>query len=984
MTLFVVGQLLLTACASTKTRDEQGPIGKLWHNMNSHYNGYFNARELMDEALVTLEVQHTDDYTKRLDMFPFLAVDDASIVKDDMDKAIEKVAVVTKKHPYSNWVDDCYLLYGQAELIKQDYESAERILQFAVNEFRPRPKKKRGKTKVSLDDDEPEFESRREVEVTKEQEKKARLRARDEARKERKKLLKERKKERKKAKKERDRERKARIRARKRGIRTPRDTTSRPVLENEPEDLEEEQDLGPVGMISIFDDTNADGANSDEPYGKKSGSYVVKHRPAFQEIRLWLAWAYIKRDNFDRANLILQDLRANRGTFPDVRRKAMAVQAFLYLEQDRLEEAIPYLEEAAEVAESRNERARFHYIAGQLYQELGRPSGAAQAFQNAIAARPSYDLELGARLNLAQNDFLAGTGSAAEAIKRMEKMARDDKNADYVARILFSASAIAMRDGDDQLGGELLQRALKEPSAGPTERSEAYKLLGDLAYAERDYRAAKLYYDTTLTTLSRGDERYADLESRRDLLSPASDAMNDIELKDSLLRIGMLPEDKRRDWATTLFERRRALAARPVPPVGRNNTGAPVVSTNSDFWAYEPQRMKRAQRDFQRTWGDRPLRDNWRLGSRAAMVDFNDPGDVGGSEDPAEPAMITEGEIEEMLSGIPVSPADQKTTQLQLAESMFKLGKEYREQIDDPEKALAAFEALDERFPESNFEAESYYYQYLIHKQMGNATKAGVFARKLKDRFYGSKFERLANDPSYAAKLAAKDGELEREYAAAYAAFDAGQYKQANELAVAGRKKVIGQNPVKARYDLLIAMTTGHLQGREAYIAALQQVTQQHDGTPEATRAREIMRLLGRSGARVPGQVVQGGGGNFKPSFEELHYVLVVFTEPGAAINDAKINISKYNNKYAKLDRLRLTNMFLGQENNTPVLVMRRFRSGELAQEYVKQATEKEQEFLSFGEYDYTLFSVSQTNYREILKARSAEGYAEWYAENYQ
>ena len=115
--------------------------------MNSHYNGYFNAKELMTESLLTLDEQHVDNYTQRLDMFPFLEVDNPSIVGEDMDIAIEKVAIVVKKHPYSNWVDDSYLLVGQAQLIKQDYESAEKTLRFMVNEFRPRPKRSKSKAK---------------------------------------------------------------------------------------------------------------------------------------------------------------------------------------------------------------------------------------------------------------------------------------------------------------------------------------------------------------------------------------------------------------------------------------------------------------------------------------------------------------------------------------------------------------------------------------------------------------------------------------------------------------------------------------------------------------------------------------------------------------------------------------------------------------------------------------------------------------------
>jgi len=126
-------QIAISSCASTKKRDDQSALGKLWHNMNSHYNGYFNARELMTETLVGIDDRHVDNYTQRLDMFPFLELDNTSTVSEQLDIAVEKVAIVVKKHPYSNWVDDSYLLVGQAQLIKQDYESAEKTLRFMVS-----------------------------------------------------------------------------------------------------------------------------------------------------------------------------------------------------------------------------------------------------------------------------------------------------------------------------------------------------------------------------------------------------------------------------------------------------------------------------------------------------------------------------------------------------------------------------------------------------------------------------------------------------------------------------------------------------------------------------------------------------------------------------------------------------------------------------------------------------------------------------------
>lgn len=985
--LLLAFQIAVSSCASTKRRDEQSALGKLWHNMNSHYNGYFNAKELMAETLLGIDNQHVDNYTQRLKMFPFLELQNTSSVNENLDIAIEKVAIVVKKHPYSNWVDDSYLLVGQAQLVKQDYESAEKTLRFMVNEFRPRPKRKKTKTRKGATE-EPEEEayvSRRKVEANPAQERKDRLRARKEAAKERDKLKKERAKAAKLRKKEADRARKERIRARKRGIKLPPrtrpDTAAVAGLENEP-DQEEEENLGPVGMISIFNSTTDLGADG-ETYGKKPESYIAKHRPAFQEGRLWLAWTLIKRDAFDQAQIILEDMRNNRGTFPDVRRKAMAVQAYLYLEQDEIEQAIPYLEEAAAVAKERNERARFFYIAGQLYQELGQPSGAASAFEKTIAARPTYELELGARLNLAQNAFLSGSGSAEDALKKLGRMAKEDKNLPYESQILFSMAAVSLRSGDLTAGTTYLQQALASPSAGPVQRTEAYKLLGDLSYDDSNYLAAKLYYDTTLTVMDKGDLRYNDVINRRDQLTGIADALTDIQLKDSLLRIGMLPDAARQQWATDLFERRRAEAARPVNPVAEagGSRSRVSVSNNSDFFAYNPQTVKRGRRDFERQWGDRPLTDNWRR-SRSAETIFNDPGDSG-SAAPEEIKIVTEDEIRKLLEGIPTTEGELSTMKIQQSNNWFNLGREYRDQLENNDKAIEAFEILNTRFPGSNGEAESWYYQYVIHKEEGRMDKAQVIARQLQNRYPGSKFEKLANQPGYAAELMKKENAETLEYEKAYKAFEDGDYKTAHEMAVRGRATLLGKHPLKARYALLLAMTTGNTQGRQAYINALRQVVSQFENTPEQTRAREILRLLGESGARIPGQA-GGAGGGFKETMKELHYILIVFNDFDTNLNEAKIKVSEFNAKYNKADRLRTTNVYLGKDNKTPVLVVRRLKSGEVAKAYVENATQREQDFLNAGKYDYNIYAVSQSNYREVLKARTVEGYDDWYRENYK
>ena len=999
---------MFVGCSSTKSRDDQSAVAKLWHNMNSHYNGYFNAAEIMDESLLALEEQHVDNYTQRLDMFPFLAVDDVSGVAPELDRAIEKVAVVVKKHPYSNWVDDSYLLLGQAQLIKQDYESAERTLAFMVNEFRPRPKraktkgrKKRGGAAGAAPEEGEEFVSRREVETDQSQSRRDRLRARKQAQKERDRVRKDRAKERKRAKKERDRERKARIRARKKGIKLPPrarpDTSTDRGLDNEPEpEVVTELDEGPVGMISIFSNRDASGAGAgSDAYGKKAGSYALKHRPAYQEGRLWLAWTLIKRDNFDRAQIILDDLRADRGTFSDVRRKAMAVQAYLYLEQDKLSEAIPFLEEAAAVARERNERARYYYIAGQLYQELRNAGPAQEAFRQVVASRPAYELELGARINLAQNAFLSGSGSAAGALKDLERMVREEKNLPYESQILFSMAAIAIQDGDRAAGRAYLRRALDSPSAAANQQLEAYQLLGDIAYDTEDYLAAKLYYDSTLNVMGQNDARFPTTSGRRDQLSGIAGYLQEIELQDSLLRIGQLPEAERRELAERTFELRRAansaanFAANSPGTAGRAGGRNPLATTNSsDFWGYDAQTFRRGAREFERRWGDRPLEDDWRRSSRTDRSLFTDEDDLAtGFTDEPGPSIMTEDELNAILADVPITEEDQLATRRRLAEAYFGLGRDYRDKLANNPRAIRALETLDQQYPGGDAEAESWYLLYLMHTEAGNAARAQQYATKLGDKYRGSKYAKLAADPAYAATLLSEQDRQSRDYETAYAAFAAGDYERAHGLARTGRGTLLGEHPLKARYALLLAMTTGKLEGRDAYVAELRQVVSQFPSTQEETRAKEILRLLGESGARLPGRSGGGAGAlgssGFRPSYDELHYLILVFDDPQAALNDAKNNVADYNKKYHKLDRLRITNVYLGQSNDTPVLVMRRFKSGAEAMDYFNQSQANEREFLDPGRYGYRAYAVSQSNYREILKAKTPEGYEAFFIENY-
>ncbi|MBL0098919.1 MAG: hypothetical protein IPP49_01770 [Saprospiraceae bacterium] len=85
----------------------------------------------------TLKQANVDDYNKILEVEDFVSIDNPKMVKQDMDKILEKVSTVAQLHEPSEWVDDCYVMMAKAQYLKQEYETAEETLEYFQEDFNP-------------------------------------------------------------------------------------------------------------------------------------------------------------------------------------------------------------------------------------------------------------------------------------------------------------------------------------------------------------------------------------------------------------------------------------------------------------------------------------------------------------------------------------------------------------------------------------------------------------------------------------------------------------------------------------------------------------------------------------------------------------------------------------------------------------------------------------------------------------------------------
>ncbi|HFA48766.1 MAG TPA: tetratricopeptide repeat protein [Bacteroidetes bacterium] len=990
---YLLSILVFSACVTQKKKDDIGPIGKGYQNMTARYNGYYNATNLLLESQLELENQYKDNYNKTLPIYKYMAADNPKAVAEPLDQAIVKVTTVVALHEISRWTDDCYLLAGQAQFLKQDYEKAEETFEYLIGEFSPQ--KMAEKAAVS------KAKGRRSKAVKKAI-KKGETPAKDESgekiklsKKEKQKLAKKKKKAREKARKAKNKEIKKRRKnknKKKPGARKPKPKEEAGKDKKAPRQEEEKivDDIRRLpngypapGSIRLgnLQTTIEDG----EPE-----NYTFKHRPAYQEGVLWLARTYIERENFTNADRLLSRLESNSATPKDIRREADIARAHYFMKQKKYEQAIQPLEKAIASTKENLIKARLSFILGQLHQQAGRGSAAFAAFEEVIKNKPAYEMDFNARLNLA----LAGVNSEADSRKKLERMLKEEKNKDFSDQIYYALAGLDLQSGNKEAAIANLKLAIENSKSNAPLKAEAYLLLADFYYQDGKYVDAKTNYDNTLSVLNKQDERYGRVERLAKNLEGISENIQIIELQDSLLRISRMTDEERRELAFQIKKeqekkrleeiRKKAAAAAEASSGSSSLPNARSISSanKSNFWAYNERGVKKGIREFQRKWGSRTLEDNWRLSNQSSFAE----NEIIAAAESA--GALTEEEIAAVFKDVPDTPEKIAAANRSIEAAMFNLGTLYRDRLKNYEKSVETLLELLNRYPDTQYKLDALFYLYHAYNDMGDEANAQVYYDKIVNGYPTTDYARMLKDPSFALQANSKEAKLTKYYDETFAVFEKRQYKTAAERIAKVGEKFGGTNKLQPRFALLGAMCIGSLEGKEKYIEALKRVVASFPGEPEAKTAREMLRNLGERVNTGPGQqrdLPKGEGqvGNYKVKMEQLHYVIVVFRNE-VKLNDAKVAVSRYNTKYHSQDKLRMNNIYLGTgKDKYPIVAIRRFKDAAAAMDYYDGVQKNKKDFLDEKIFDYELFAVGQTNYRELLKSKNLDDYRTFFEMNY-
>ena len=775
-------------------------------------------------------------------------------------------------------------------------------------------------------------------------------------------------------------------------------------------------------------------------------TYMVKQyqdKKSRYDGHIWLIRANTEllrfKDGEKEINMLEQD-----ENLPKKKKVEVAVaSAEFYLKQADYNMAIPKLENAIKLSKRGKRKTRMNYILGQLYQEKN-DDRAGEYFTNVIKRNAPYDMEFNARINRALMAS-ASSGDIEGIKKELKKMARDDKNTDYLDRIYFAMADIAKDEGDIDGAKELLNKSIRASTTNATQKAISYFTMADILFDEREYPGAALYYDSSVSVLPEAHKEYDRVKQKRDNLADLIKNLDIIAYQDSMIQLSGMSDAELDAIVADIIQaviEEEERAAELARNEGANSqpVDQPRSIGGSGWYFYNQTSKSYGKQEFKNKWGERPNEDNWRRQNKESVL-ANEDDELAGLDDSTATELKKTPEF--YLKNVPRTEGAIDSAHMALEGALYNLGVIYKDKIGDLERSIESFEAYLEKYKRGRYTLETYYQLYLLGIQTGRTELSAKYKQKVISEYPDSDYAKILTDPTYLAKLEAMKGELARMYNRAYDNYNEGEY----ELTLAGCDTALAafqKEELIPKFALLRAMAVGKTDRLLTYRRALEGVVETYPATPEKDKAEELLGYVKMLMGEGPSQEKESDSGDKqgtekgdkekpeigekgekgdkekpgeKPSEEgevqeqtevvpesqsaqqeqieeeerasmayeyveaHKHFYVIVVSDPEIDTRPLQAKLSDFNAEFFSLERLSIKTAKLGRDMN--MVYVRGFKETAKCKDYFTAAKNNTELFEDLDPQDYKEFIISQPNFTKFFSDRDIERYETFFNENY-
>lgn len=577
-------------------------------------------------------------------------------------------------------------------------------------------------------------------------------------------------------------------------------------------------------------------------------NYILHKYPlsnTIDQAKIWREKANLRLEFNELAVKNLKDILEKNSLNNQDRADASAMLAQGYINLSYKDSAIASMEEAAQLTRNNEEKGRYLYIKGQLYNELGMKDRANSSFDEVIALNrktPRIYL-INAYIAKLQNQDRS-SANQEQMLELLTELAEDRENRPFLDKIYFQLAEFHYQRGAVDLATEYYKNSLREPSNDDYLQSLDYETLGNIYFDEANYQVAGAYYDSTLLRLPKNSRDFRKIKKKRDNLKDVIYYEDLARSNDSILYLVELSEEERMEFFRNYTEELRAQAETSDQKTSGNRGGIGIIGNQrgappglpdpgSSFYFYDPSRVAYGKQEFIKTWGDRPLSDDWRtgnLGNRAgdSMDSLSEEG-LAFDDDPVFDPMT-------YIVQIPERPEVLDSLRKKRNMAYYQLGLIYREKFGEFDLAAEKLEMLLDSEPEERLILPAKYNLFKIYEESGDAVKAAALKNEIVYQYPESRYASILEDPETSIR---DENDPENIYNRMHYLFEEQEFEEVIHRSNEMIRKHTGHHIVP-KMELLKAMATGRLLGFEAYREALNHVALSYPQSEAGKRAQNL------------------------------------------------------------------------------------------------------------------------------------------------
>ena len=573
---------------------------------------------------------------------------------------------------------------------------------------------------------------------------------------------------------------------------------------------------------------------------------VFRDMPEYRQAALvWKARSLMRLGNLTEAGLVLDTAFAGLDSEKRSVGMAFAVQAAYYLQIHDEESAITMLEQALDHTSHKATKLRWHFLLGQLLQGQGRSAEAHKHYNRVVRSNAPYEMSFHAGLNRV---FLItdGSTSTAERVRLLRRMLRDGKNADFKDQIYHQIAEVFYADSNLAEALVNYEKALRVSGENRYQMTSTYLALADHYFSKADYPTAKLYYDSVGMMLPADFPDAGSIQRKVANLDGLIEQFQVIARQDTLQYLAGLDDGRRRAVLDTMASLAYARLQLPEATSKRSATaratgrqpfddlpGTVETYTDGRFYFNNPDAMGLGQAEFRRRWGNRELRDNWRLSDlpTEAQTDATNPSLVDEQASAVTDTVTVDSAAwvsqyqESFLRELPDTEEKRVSSDKQIHDALLRVAAIYRDDLRDEREAARTFERLLERFPRTNEAALVYYNLFRLYTDK-NEERANEYRARLLSEFPQSVYSRIVEDPMYLTKLEQEKQVLDQAYERVYTQYVNQQYAEV----IGGVNRILGQQQgreqIRSQLAYLRALAVGRVDSLDAFEYALRELTE--------------------------------------------------------------------------------------------------------------------------------------------------------------